>query len=293
MSFSNYEQEFVFDGYILSGVQSVDASYGISEKKINVAGVGFIDAIIDQPLEGNFSISRQMVSADPVLELDSAGKYKMDENSVSGAIFYENKGFGFSNGRVNRYSVSCSVGDIPSIETDITIYGDLGKDIASDLKNNIKDHPPIKFTDQAGIKLSVSDFQIDPVSDFSYSRSINIVPAYALPQGGEAEWAAGSEPVRKNLEPVQMDTQYPIETDINFTMIAEEYEIRQIRDRIQSAPKSDVKIELHDARDGTIINAFTGKNVRLISESINSSVEGELSITLTYKGYESRHNQFI
>ena len=97
MSFSNYEQEFVFDGYILSGVQSVDASYGISEKKINVAGVGFVDAIIDQPLEGNFSISRQMVSADPVLELDSAGKYKIDENPVSGAIFYGNKGFGFSN----------------------------------------------------------------------------------------------------------------------------------------------------------------------------------------------------
>jgi hypothetical protein len=60
---------------------------------------------------------------------------------------------------------------------------------------------------------------------------------------------------------------------------------------LQSAPKSDVSIEIYDAQDPTtIINSFVGKNIRLISESVNSSIEGEVSISLTYKGYESRHN---
>ena len=40
-----------------------------------------------------------------------------------------------------------------------------------------------------------------------------------------------------------------------------------------------------------MINAFTGQNVRLISESLNSSIEGEMSISLTYKGYEPLHNR--
>ena len=103
----------------------------------------------------------------------------------------------------------------------------------------------------------------------------------------ECRPAAGT----KNLDPIQIDTQYPIETDINFTIIADDYEIREIKDRIQAAPKSDVSIEIFDAQSPTdIINSFVGKNVRLISESVNSSTEQEMSISLTYKGYETLHN---
>jgi hypothetical protein len=73
-------------------------------------------------------------------------------------------------------------------------------------------------------------------------------------------------------------------------MIADEYEIREIKDRIQSAPKSSIEIELRDSQRDVVINSFTGNNIRLIGESINSSVEGEMSISLTYKGYDTYHN---
>ena len=117
-----------------------------------------------------------------------------------------------------------------------------------------------------------------------------MTPVYAIPKGTESDWNNGSSATYKNLEPIQVDTQYPIETDINFTMIVDEYEIRQIKDRIQSAPKSNVVINIRDAKTDNFINAFTGNNVRLISESINASVEGEMSISLTYKGYDTYHN---
>jgi hypothetical protein len=553
-SYSNYEQTIVLNGYALSGVQSVDGSYGIAEKPVRVAGVGFIDALIDSPLQGNFSINRTMVSADPMLETDSIGKYKFDEDEISGAILYNNstKGFGFNQARLNRYSVSCTVGQLPEIQTDFTVYGELGKNVfpgfeyfvnenfehhpftgyvfyayqdlnfsdffnvnitseepsysdthsiylkdALDLThkfgdwyesewfirskinsssdafidadlnyiqggeidevtqgwfymgklgfvnlsttnqpikavwlskiikdsngnesvmflhfsdnatphgmaylntnntsltgpngwiaffpdpdndygiiyynttdanwygvkrdgtthkfnlfaggrnilagNNLnnswndsslkvgyqkfselqdtsilsedgsvlylgqnafskdsdysaiiyKTHPPIRFTDQASMTVNVSDFSIDAISDFSFTRTLNLTPVYALPRGTEADWVAGSKPSVPNLQPVQVDTQYPIETDINFTMIANEYEIREIKDRIQSAPKSTVSIEIRDGQTKEMINAYTGHNVRLIGESINSSIEGEMSISLTYKGYDTLHN---
>ena len=63
-----------------------------------------------------------------------------------------------------------------------------------------------------------------------------------------------------------------------------------MKNKIQSATKSDVIIEIRDAQDNTMINSFTGKNVRLIGETTSSSVDGELSISLTYKGYETLHN---
>ena len=368
-SYSNYEQTIVLNGYALSGVQSVDGSYGIAEKPVRVAGVGFIDALIESPLQGNFSINRTMVSADPMLETDSIGKYKFDEDEISGVILYSNKtkGFGFTQARLNRYSVSCTVGQLPEIQTDFTVYGELGRDVlksftavvdenhenypwnkssvfltdsdGNTVGENISyaynnrsielteeeynslhptdiidggiilrlgqeafkiersyddivqyNHPPTQFTDQASMRVTVSDFSIDAISDFSFTRTLNLTPVYGLPRGTEADWVAGSKPSVPNLQPVQVDPQYPIETDINFTMIANEYEIREIKDRIQSAPKSTVSIEIRDGQTKEMINAYTGHNVRLIGESINSSIEGEMSISLTYKGYDTLHN---
>ena len=290
MSYSNYEQKVIINGYQLLGVQSVDGNYGISEKPVRVAGVGFIDATIDSPLQGNFSVNRKMVSTDPLLETNSLGQYILDEQEIEGVILYDNdtKGFGFTKGRISRYSVNCSVGEIPDIQVDITVYGSLGKDVAASTAT--KTHPPIRYPDQSSMRVTVSDFTIDAISDFSYSRAINTQPIYALPKGSIDDWNAGTAGT-KNLDPIQIDTQYPIETDINFTIIADDYEIREIKDRIQTAPKSDVSIEIFDAQAPTeIINRFVGKNVRLISESVNSSTEEEMSISLTYKGYETLHN---
>ncbi len=373
MSYSNYEQTIVVNGYALSGVTNIDGNYGISEKPIKVAGVGFIDALIEKPLEGNFSISRQMVGFDPLLETNVLGKYSFDENNLSGVILYDDnrKGFGFKNGRINSYSISCSVGQIPEIQTDITVYGELGKNVMKtnsyELKSNHmssfdgdyvfytnslgrvldagtvnlqpkfiqkdisiseglyaslydesiivedgdvlglgknafqgvsyklsdiihQEHPEVQFTDQSKIKLKVSDFEIDAISDFSYSRSISLNPIYALPKGDNEDWNLTNQASYQNLEPIQINVEYPIETNINFTMIADEYEVREVKDRIQSAPKSTVEIELRDSRNDTIINSFTGNNVRLIGETINSSIEGEMSISLSYKGYDTYHN---
>jgi len=373
MSYSNYEQTIVVNGYALSGVTNIDGSYGISEKPIKVAGVGFIDALIEKPLEGNFSISRQMVGFDPLLETNVLGKYSFDENNLSGVILYDDnrKGFGFKNGRINSYSISCSVGQIPEIQTDITVYGELGKNVMKTNSYELKsdhmssfdgdyvfytnslgrvldagtvnlqpkfiqkdisiseglyaslydesiivedgdvlglgknafqgvsyklsdiihqEHPEVQFTDQSKIKLKVSDFEIDAISDFSYSRSISLNPIYALPKGDNEDWNLTNQASYQNLEPIQINVEYPIETNINFTMIADEYEVREVKDRIQSAPKSTVEIELRDSRNDTIINSFTGNNVRLIGETINSSIEGEMSISLSYKGYDTYHN---
>lgn len=376
MSYSNYEQTVVVNGHRLLGVQSVDGSYGINEKPIRVAGVGFIDAAPNAPLQGNFSINRKMVGRDPLLETDSLGKYIYDEAEIDGVIMYDNdaKGFGFTKGRVSKYNVTCGVGNVPDIQTDITVYGDLGKNVLKDgayLQDTNSSYYPysiggiylgirrdgilvtedwnagnvqindsqynrlpdrtisakwtsivsgityrwlelgkdsfytfpyagiiknedqvIQYPDQSSIKLIVSDFSIDAVVDFSYSRSINVVPVYALSKGSTVAWQTGETLKDPKLEPVQMDTQYPIETDITVTMIANEYEVREIKDRLQAAPQSDITIQICDANDhSNVINSFVGKNVRLISESINSTIDGEMNISLSYKSYESYHNE--
>ena len=73
-------------------------------------------------------------------------------------------------------------------------------------------------------------------------------------------------------------------------MIVQEYQVQQMKDRFGSAKKTDVVIDIKDTSTNEMINSFTGKNVRLIGESTTASVDGEMSISLSYKGYETLHN---
>lgn len=290
MSFSNYEQTVIIDSVSLSGVTNVKGSYSIKEKPIKIAGVGFIDALVDGPAEGDFTISRQMVSRDPIIKYAQDGSYLYDQDYISGAILYDNntKGFGFTKGRITKYSVSCQVGEIPTISTDIRVFGNLGSGINVALAT--KEHPKIQFPDQESISIVVGDFSADSITDFSYTRSLDINPVYAIPKGTSVDWVAGTSASFANQDPVQTDVQYPIQTDITFTMIPSEYEVRQMKDKFKKASKTDVVIDILDSRSNESVASFTGKNVRLISESVNSTIEGEMSISLSYKGYETLHN---
>ena len=50
--------------------------------------------------------------------------------------------------------------------------------------------------------IDVDDFAIDAISDFSFSRTINMNPVYAIPKGTESDWNNGSSASHKNLEMV-------------------------------------------------------------------------------------------
>ena len=73
-------------------------------------------------------------------------------------------------------------------------------------------------------------------------------------------------------------------------MIVQEYQVQQIKDRLGSAKKTDVVIDIKDTSTSEMINSFTGKNVRLIGENTSATIDGEMSISLSYKGYETLHN---
>ena len=72
-------------------------------------------------------MNRKMVSNDPLLKMNVVGDYLYDERFISGAILFDDntKGFGFTKARVTRYSVNCTVGDLPDIQTDFTVFGNL------------------------------------------------------------------------------------------------------------------------------------------------------------------------
>ena len=78
---SNYEQQFYLSGILLSGVTSLDGGYSIDESPINIIGKGYTYPVRQNPLVGNFNISKYYIGKDPLLDYTG-------DSPISGSINY-------------------------------------------------------------------------------------------------------------------------------------------------------------------------------------------------------------
>lgn len=115
----NYEQKFFIEHYALSGVVSIDGGYEINEEPLNILGHGYFDSLVNAPLQGNFNITRSLITRDPLLNYTG-------ECGFNGGIYYNGTSFDFVSGYLDQYSVNCSIGSIPEVNSSISVYGNIG-----------------------------------------------------------------------------------------------------------------------------------------------------------------------
>ena len=278
----SYEQNFYVNGTGLSGVQSINGTYGVTERPITVLGYGHVDNTLDGPLEGSFSIDRTLINEDTLLNLTG------DNRPFSGVISYNTYGsvhtgsFGFHSGYLTSYSLSCEVGDLPSVRTDIAVYGDLGRGLLS-------------ASESAGAgSASLSDKSIDPpnqgtisitcdelntasnrITSISHQIDCNRQAVYAL---------ATSASDTKAQYPVQVDLMYPLEQTTTLTLEIDDYETKNLYDYLTGVYTGNVNIDI-DGNNGTDLVDFDLKNARMITESFSSSVDGVATVNMTFKKY--------
>ena len=124
MSFSGYEQVFILKDQLVSGVTSIDAGYDTQTEPLYIAGMGYVDNFISGPTEGSVQISRYMLGPDFIKDIG-------DEEPLSGGVIYDNgQCVGFQRGRLLEYTVSCNVGQVPTIKNSFKVYGNLGGGIS-------------------------------------------------------------------------------------------------------------------------------------------------------------------
>lgn len=158
-----YEQQFYLNGTQISGVQSVEGSYSISEKPINVLGWGHVNKAFYEQAE-YFQINEQGLLIDSdgfrllqekictrerneklpeslaVLNAPLEGSFSINsilvsedfmlnftgDNPFTGSIHHGNSYFGFHSGYITSHSVSCGIGQLPVTNTNIRVLGDIG-----------------------------------------------------------------------------------------------------------------------------------------------------------------------
>lgn len=332
-----YEQQFFVNGTQISGVQSVEGSYAIQERPINVLGWGHVNkdyhygidhisyddnsfildangfrflqektcirenersphnmAVLDAPLEGDFSINSILVSEDFFLQF-------LGDEPFTGSIHHGGSYFGFYSGYITNHSVSCSIGQLPTTTTSIKVFGDIGGSpdfinqendfpilnedgyqvATSDSYNNgmynasgTHEYPEIKLPNQGSIIVECTGASTDRVTSFSHSIDIPIDPIYIV---GSA-YAA------------QVDVIWPVTTETSFTLDIDEYKYQSLRKYMRTPTVQDIKIMINDCF-GEPIQYYTVKKARLISETMSASTEGRLTVNLTYKSYYNKRGE--
>lgn len=161
-AYLGYEQKFFINGTQFSGVQSINGSFGIQEKPINILGWGHVGGdyypspeYIKKEQEGfvldeegfkfvvdNPCVDVNQVYPDNLVVLNGPleGSFSVNsalvskdmfidftgDNPFTGSIHYGGNYFGFQDGYITSHNVSCSVGQLPTTSTNIRVFGNLG-----------------------------------------------------------------------------------------------------------------------------------------------------------------------
>lgn len=253
------DQSIIINGFGLSGVTDISATYSVRKEANNILGVGYVTKTLSGPPEASLSISRNMVSTDPLLNLTG-------DVGFSGTIDYLGKQIGFSSGYLSSYSVSCQIGAVPSIEADISVFSDFGTGI---IQSETGSHPAIQIPNQGSIFIECKGSGTNRITSFDYNISINREPIYAV----------------NSFYPADVIFKKPIELSANFTISIGDYETERMVKYLQSQNESDINIIVKTPDLSQTIQTFEIKNASLVSEAFSSSVESEASVNLSYIGY--------
>ena len=130
-SLGSYEQRVLINNTFIPGVISFDASYQTSEAPINAIGRGYAQSLIESPPAGAFSMTRNLIYADPLIDFTGDNPMKIRVVYPDGS----NVGDGsldIKDAYMGEYSVSCSIGDLPKISTTFDVFDDMGSTIFFD-----------------------------------------------------------------------------------------------------------------------------------------------------------------
>mgnify|MGYP003112756779 CR=1 FL=1 len=279
----SYEQNFYVNGTGLSGVQAINGSYGIQERPINVVGYGYVNHIIDSPIEGNFTIDRILINEDGLMNFTGDGA------AFSGVVSYNTYGtfcqtgsFGFHSGYLTSYSLSCDVGNLPEVSTNIVVYGDIGSGIQFDTLLGDKDPSEdntINAPNQGSIGITCDEINTSSnrIVSFNHEVSCQREPIYALPRS--------ATDFERAKYPVQVDLVYPLEQTTNLTMEIDDYETKNLYQYLTGAHSGQVNIDISGSNHDSAIASFHLDDARLVNESFSSSVGGVATVSMTFKKY--------
>jgi len=255
LSTANYDAEVFLSGYKIFGVTDVNFGYSLPVDHLNVIGYNKFRTFTSGPPQSSLSIQKYLSPNDLILNLTGT-------TAISGGLFYNSSStsFGFTSGYLNSFSVSCAVGNFPSLSADFSLYGNVGSGLISTTASQTG---TLKVVRPKDILIECDGTGTNRIESFTYNVECNRQALYH-PTGSS---------------PMEVVTSRPYKVTAQFSLGIDDYGSKRLFDYIVDSNKRTVKITIGS------LAAFTIYDMELISESINSSATDDAMMTLNYQGF--------
>ena len=260
MTILGHNQSFRVDGYDLSGVSDVSFSTNYGKSFTPVLGRPNFGFTQTSPPESVVSFSRSLIYADPIFN-------HTGDSSFSGSFAYNGNVYGFSSGYLTSYSVSASVGQVPSVSASVQIFGELTSGFATQAQEN---HPSLFVPSPRSISVT-SDFgSSDKVTSFNYSISPNRLPQYSINGGLFPDFVGLVDPVRiEGSLTVNLSSQTPKDAMAYLREVFAPQFVIIIKDRMLQNTLMTLPVS----------------NAEIVSSDLSATTDSPLNLNISYQGY--------
>lgn len=256
----NHDQNFELGGYSLSGISDVtfSANFGV-DKVLSLGGKNFGFSKRGASV-GTLDFSRQLIYDDPVFLYTG-------ESCCSGQFSYNGINYKYESGYLNSYSISCSVGQVPTVNSSFGIYGEMKSGLSN---NTIVSHPDIFVPSQKSIIIS-SDYGVsNRIESFNYSLEI--------PR--EAKYSVGP-----NLFPDEVIKNGPIDISASITFNVKGFSPLDLQNFVRYVSSPSFNIQVKNRELSQTLMSFPVYNACILSQEIQGTIDSPLKVSLNYGGY--------
>lgn len=258
----SHEEHIIINQTLLTGIQNVSFTQNVNELPVSVLGDDFGGTIINGPTTVTAAIDKLLLNSDFITGLTGIA-------TISGQFEYGDNFLNFNSGVINSYAVSVSVGELPQISFDLSIYGSLsGSDIS--VRSSASNESNIEQVSQSGLVVTFDKDATNAVQSFNFSETFGVQPIYGL----------GKQ------TPSHISFVGPIAQEANIAIEIENYEFEETFSFLSGSKDRNRTIELKISGDNGVLNTFTLESGHLVSESISAGVGDTIVANLIYRGYK-------
>ena len=255
-------QRLFIDSKEVVGIQDFSFNYDLPIDQIKTLGMETVTFGHVRPVTAEVTINKLAIDQDNFINYTG-------DNTFSGYVVYKDKYFAFNSGILNNYSISCAIGEIPTITTNLTVLGEFGENVNKSVVNIPKND--IKILNYSDIDVTLDEFTFNRLQNVDLTIDVNRNIIYSL----------------TTSYPVQIVTNPPIVTNMIFTIKADDYQIKNIRELICRYKVNQISISFKDFKNptGSNVLSFNYNEAIFLGESYQGTVGDSSIIVLKYQAY--------
>jgi hypothetical protein len=269
-------QRFFVNGTEIFGVQSVNTAFNTNLQPIRHLGMD--DEVKVFPVGeqvGQVDISSSFLTNDFFINHTGSA-------AINGVLLEDlaatGDNFAFTDAYLTNYSTSCSIGSIPEIHASYVVYGNMGNLEESDGilpalgSAQLSDgNFPLTIVGHDSIEITLSEKAGNRILSYGVDISVGRRPQYIL----------------GDRYPKTVKLNNPVEINCNFQMEIDEFDAYNMRDYPCTERVENIRIKLKDFRTDEVVQNFYFPTMLLVSQSRETSVNGNVLVNLGYRGFKN------